>query len=171
MNILINWASITNYLWISVPFLFSLKFSRKRINTAPAAQRLTNLVSRSRAGNKVLMRSRRHYAAWGVSLCSSTLWFSRPSLYYSRLTCAHGHLILLISGLLLRRRAHMSFLPCVPLHSVCSANVRRTNALVCDCSVRVCSVLGLRAPGLELRIQCLGHSVISPSSGGSPGPV
>ena len=65
----------------------------------------------------------------------------------------------------------MSFLPCVPQHSVCSANVLRTNALVCDGSVRVCGVPGLRPLGLELQIQCLGHSVISPSSGGSPGPV
>ena len=37
-----------------------------------------------------------------------------------------------------------------------------------------CSVLGLRPPGLEFRILCLEDSVISiisPSSGGSPGPV
>ena len=36
------------------------------------------------------------------------------------------------------------------------------------------SVLGLRPPGLEFRILCLEDSVISvisPSSGGSPGPV
>ena len=36
------------------------------------------------------------------------------------------------------------------------------------------SVLGLRPPGLEFRILCLedsGISIISPSSGGSPGPV
>ena len=38
----------------------------------------------------------------------------------------------------------------------------------------VSSVLGLRPPGLEFRILCLEDSVISiisPSSGGSPGPV
>ena len=36
------------------------------------------------------------------------------------------------------------------------------------------SVLGLKPPGLEFRIMCLEDtviSVISPSSGGSPGPV
>ena len=33
------------------------------------------------------------------------------------------------------------------------------------------SVLGLRPPGLEFRILCLEDSVISSSSGGSPGPV
>ena len=36
-----------------------------------------------------------------------------------------------------------------------------------------CSVLGLKPPGLEFRILCLEDSVISiisPSSGGSPGP-
>ena len=33
------------------------------------------------------------------------------------------------------------------------------------------SVHGLRPPGLEFRILCLEGSVISPSSGGSPGPV
>ena len=36
------------------------------------------------------------------------------------------------------------------------------------------NVLGLRPPGLEFQILCLGDSVISfilPSSGGSPGPV
>ena len=33
------------------------------------------------------------------------------------------------------------------------------------------SVLGLRPPGLEFRILCLEDSIISPSSGGSPGPV
>ena len=40
--------------------------------------------------------------------------------------------------------------------------------------VREGSVLGLRPPGLEFRILCLEDSVISiisPSSGGSPGPV
>ena len=40
--------------------------------------------------------------------------------------------------------------------------------------VKVSSVLGLRPPGLKFRILCLEDSVISiisPSSGGSPGPV
>ena len=33
------------------------------------------------------------------------------------------------------------------------------------------SVLGLRSPGFEFRIPCLEGSVISPSSGCSPGPI
>ena len=35
----------------------------------------------------------------------------------------------------------------------------------------VTSVLGFRKPELEFRILCLEDSAISPSSGGSPGPV
>ena len=38
-------------------------------------------------------------------------------------------------------------------------------------SLRDRSVLGLRLPGLVFRVLCLDDSVISPSSGGSPGPV
>ena len=33
------------------------------------------------------------------------------------------------------------------------------------------SMLDLRSPGSELQILCLEGSVISPSSGGSPGPI